>query len=297
MKRCQLLKVMHLRFYSPITRRIWTLEITALLALPCPFPARLVINELSDKISYSVSTTANLKLTIYPNRFLRQTIQSRVLTPTILPTLLLAVRTSLFPMNARAPPASSNPDLALPVSRLSWRYNNNSNNEQVSGVEMGSGSGLVDADTAKSSGSVSPLAETPQQRQRPSEAEIAAIKRQCAADILSLIPRRIARAFFCITAEDIAAETNRRLESQKKRETDLEPALSSATATQNSDDVEESLLLSAIENDILDPFADEYCNKHLVFSIIETVLVRLLPELSERGITELMEERGVHFAP
>jgi hypothetical protein len=65
-----------------------------------------------------------------------------------------------------------------------------------------------------------------------------------------------------------------------------------ASATQNGD-LEDTVLLSSIETDILEPFSDEYCNKHLVFSIIETVLVRLLPELSERGITELMEERGV----
>lgn len=52
-------------------------------------------------------------------------------------------------------------------------------------------------------------------------------------------------------------------------------------------------LLSAIEHDILDIFADKYCNKHLMYSIIETVLVKLLPEISEHGVAELMAERGV----
>ncbi|KAG5296943.1 PXA domain-containing protein [Histoplasma ohiense] len=56
---------------------------------------------------------------------------------------------------------------------------------------------------------------------------------------------------------------------------------------------EQEALLSAIENDILDVFADKYCNKHLMYSIIETVLVKLLPEISEHGIAELMAERGV----
>lgn len=118
-------------------------------------------------------------------------------------------------------------------------------------------------------------------------------------DILSLIPRHIARAFFRVTKDDIVAETNRRLESQKKRSDRVtasnaggNPEPEQALPIRN-DEVEESLLLSSIECDILDPFSDEYCNKHLVFSIVETVLVRLLPELSERGITELMEERGV----
>lgn len=59
------------------------------------------------------------------------------------------------------------------------------------------------------------------------------------------------------------------------------------------DDEEEELILSAIERDILDLFADEYCNKHLVYAIIETVLVKLLPEMSEQGVAEMMAERGV----
>lgn len=46
-------------------------------------------------------------------------------------------------------------------------------------------------------------------------------------------------------------------------------------------------------DDLLDLFADEYCNKHLVYAIIETVLVRVLPELGERSVRELMEDRGV----
>jgi hypothetical protein len=58
-------------------------------------------------------------------------------------------------------------------------------------------------------------------------------------------------------------------------------------------DLEESLLLATIETEILDLFADEYCNKHLIYSIIETALTKLLPELSERSVTELMEDRGV----
>ncbi|CAL5867297.1 uncharacterized protein PFLUO_LOCUS1512 [Penicillium psychrofluorescens] len=58
-------------------------------------------------------------------------------------------------------------------------------------------------------------------------------------------------------------------------------------------DLEELNLLETIEQDLLDLFEDEYCNKHLVYSIVETVLARLLPELSERSIADLMEDRGV----
>ncbi|OOQ83814.1 hypothetical protein PEBR_33242 [Penicillium brasilianum] len=57
--------------------------------------------------------------------------------------------------------------------------------------------------------------------------------------------------------------------------------------------LEELYFLEAIETDLLDLLADEYCNKHLVYSIIETVLSRVLPELTERTVEDLMEDRGV----
>ena len=42
---------------------------------------------------------------------------------------------------------------------------------------------------------------------------------------------------------------------------------------------------------ILDVFGDSYMNKHLVFGIVELVLVRLVPELGENGVGELMAMR------
>ena len=57
------------------------------------------------------------------------------------------------------------------------------------------------------------------------------------------------------------------------------------------DDQDERRILSEIETGILDVFSDGYCNKHLVYSILELVLVRLMPELAERGVIDLWEER------
>jgi len=36
---------------------------------------------------------------------------------------------------------------------------------------------------------------------------------------------------------------------------------------------------------------DAYLNKHVIFQIVELVVVRLMPELGERGVRELVEER------
>ncbi|KAF6815704.1 pxa domain-containing protein [Colletotrichum sojae] len=56
-------------------------------------------------------------------------------------------------------------------------------------------------------------------------------------------------------------------------------------------DEEQEQLLSEIEQGILDVFSDEYCNRHLVYGILELILVRLMPELSEKTVAELLEER------
>lgn len=55
----------------------------------------------------------------------------------------------------------------------------------------------------------------------------------------------------------------------------------------------EEEIITDIERDMLDPFSDAYLNKHLIYSILELVLVRLIPELAEQEISELLSERGV----
>jgi hypothetical protein len=71
----------------------------------------------------------------------------------------------------------------------------------------------------------------------------------------------------------------------------VEKGASGTISDQSEEDQEEERILTAIEMGILDVFGDVYMNKHLMYSILELVLVRLMPELSERGIVELLEER------
>lgn len=42
---------------------------------------------------------------------------------------------------------------------------------------------------------------------------------------------------------------------------------------------------------MLAAFGDAYCNKHVVYAVVELVLVRLLPELGDKGVVELWGER------
>ncbi|KAI4278228.1 MAG: hypothetical protein LQ337_001169 [Flavoplaca oasis] len=44
----------------------------------------------------------------------------------------------------------------------------------------------------------------------------------------------------------------------------------------------------------LDVWGDAYLNKHLAYQVLELVILRVLPELGEKGVKELMEARGVY---
>ena len=57
------------------------------------------------------------------------------------------------------------------------------------------------------------------------------------------------------------------------------------------DRTDDEEILVEIERGILDVFSDAYCNRHLVYGILELILVRLLPELTEKGVLELWAER------
>ncbi|RYP02632.1 hypothetical protein DL765_010714 [Monosporascus sp. GIB2] len=66
---------------------------------------------------------------------------------------------------------------------------------------------------------------------------------------------------------------------------------SAAAPCHNDDDGDEERILYEIETGIIDVFSDAYCNKHLMYGILELILVRLMPELAEKGVIELLEER------
>lgn len=85
----------------------------------------------------------------------------------------------------------------------------------------------------------------------PSAAEQLLIRRRCAETILSLVPVKVQDVYFGPGIE-------RRIK-----------------------EVEEGLNV----------FEDSYCNKHLLYGLVELVIVRLMPEMTEKGVAELLEER------
>jgi hypothetical protein len=309
-----------------------------------------------------------------------------VLTPTLLPNLLLATRTALFPANTRpssqiavvnigdrasAPPQASVPSqkalatTASPSPPIAEGVKGPAASDTIGKIiepKSNSNSGGSGGGPTSTTGSARPasLSSTaadapttasthvpaePEKRNTPSETEIAAIKRRCAASLLALIPRSLARTFFGVssaapppcsgdrtcstsTSPSLTTASPSQPPSRANGGVQPRPAIQGKEATLSSSpslsvsstalpegsghlaaerlrtgddpsgiDLEEEYLLDTIENDILDVFADEYCNKHLIYSIIEIVLAKVLPEVSEYSVEDLLEDRGVASVP
>jgi len=89
-------------------------------------------------------------------------------------------------------------------------------------------------------------------RLTPPLAEQLRIRRRCAETLLSLVPAAAQTVYFGPRAE--------------------------------------TRLVAEVE-ELLDLFQDSYCNKHLVYAIVDLLVVRLMPEMAEKGVSELLEER------
>ncbi|EXA49406.1 hypothetical protein FOQG_00994 [Fusarium oxysporum f. sp. raphani 54005] len=98
-----------------------------------------------------------------------------------------------------------------------------------------------------------------------SEAQLQALRRRAAKSLWGLLPKGVGRLYFGGRLWRRSAES----EGDLSDDEDL------------VDEMERLLL-------VLD---DEYCNKHLMYSILELLLARLMPELTEKSVTELWEER------
>lgn len=88
-------------------------------------------------------------------------------------------------------------------------------------------------------------------RRTPLPEEQLLIRRRCAETILSLIPVRVQEIY-------LGPDSDRR-----RREAE----------------------------DVLNVLSDPYCNRHLLYGVVELLIVRLMPELAEKGVIELSDER------
>lgn len=90
-----------------------------------------------------------------------------------------------------------------------------------------------------------------------------------------------------------APSPDERLEIQRRTASSILALLPEFVAHTYYSTSEGDKITSAIEDGILRPFEDEYLNKHVVYGILELILIRIMPELGEQSVSALLAERGV----
>lgn len=105
----------------------------------------------------------------------------------------------------------------------------------------------------------------------PSAAEQAAVRAACAEAILGLVPEGVRGVYFGSCSGSWGEDE---VQDEKHQEEE-----------------EESRRRREVEEGILNVLSDAYCNKHLLYGVVELVVVRLVPEVGARGVRELVGER------
>ncbi|UKZ51954.1 hypothetical protein TrVGV298_005721 [Trichoderma virens] len=109
-----------------------------------------------------------------------------------------------------------------------------------------------------------------------SEKELLALRRRAASAISDLLPASVTRVYF--------GRRHWRLGGL------FGPGDDGGSSSAVTDEEDDERILDELES-LLDVVGDEYCNKHLMYSALELLLVRLMPELSDKGVVELWEDR------
>lgn len=122
-----------------------------------------------------------------------------------------------------------------------------------------------------------------------SDHELRALRRKCAGAWEALVPRAVGRLYFGGRATSWLAAWWSGSGGNTTNDGDNNGGTTGAGVA--SDEDLDARIVTEIESDILDVFGDAYCNKHLMYGALELILVRLIPELAEKGVMELWEER------
>ncbi|KZF22207.1 hypothetical protein L228DRAFT_148448 [Xylona heveae TC161] len=138
-------------------------------------------------------------------------------------------------------------------------------------------------------------------RATPSPAEQAAIKSRCADAIITLVPPVVLKNF--LRTGDGDSDGNDSIPTSTSLDPDAAHHERASGAGDQQEDADSKpckqtvrttshiRMRREIEENVLGLLDDPYCNKHLIYSIVELILVRLMPELGETGVKDLMEAR------
>ncbi|KAB8297216.1 hypothetical protein EYC80_002587 [Monilinia laxa] len=111
----------------------------------------------------------------------------------------------------------------------------------------------------------------------PTPTETVQIRRKCAQAILGLIPIGVRDVYF--GRASLHSDINN---LDINIDIDVEAKIAQFSKDERH--------IREIE-EVLNVFEDVYCNKHLLYGVVEIIIMRLIPELREKGVQELLDER------
>lgn len=129
-------------------------------------------------------------------------------------------------------------------------------------------------------------------------ANTARAQRAAAFAILNCIPKALARIYLTTsipsTDNDAGHEGPISSRMDKRSNEDAEER------AERIEQAEIEAMVADIQATVLEPFSNEYMNRHLVLAVLELVVSRLVPELgmdenTGKNVTDLLAERGVEF--
>lgn len=124
--------------------------------------------------------------------------------------------------------------------------------------------------------------------------------RAAAFAILNAIPQSVARAYFAPSSPSVGNDhlDSPHEENEQQKSSPVPPLGKSGSkprvARGENEHQEIEHMVDAIEQDILAPFGtDEYLTRHLVYNLLDRVVLEVFPELGVKGIDELLAERDL----
>ena len=221
-----ILKPLLSHFFFVFFQLLATIQFSFFFSLPLVlFPFTLVTPR--SPLGLTIADGQNV------TRVLSHHIHARLLNPSLLPSLLLALRTALFPNN-----------------------------------------------------STSTSSTTPSQVSPPSTASIQAIRHRCATAIVDAIPPAILARFLATVSPSDEARESEAEDEAKRRNRDRDSDDHQHHRRQRRD-----RWIQDVEVSVLDVFGMPYMNKHLLYAIVELVVVRIFPEMAEKSVEDLLRER------
>ncbi|KAI9656492.1 MAG: hypothetical protein M1821_004699 [Bathelium mastoideum] len=125
----------------------------------------------------------------------------------------------------------------------------------------------------------------------PSAAAIQAVRQRCATALVDALPPAILVRYFAATTTPTSSTDTALSETRESGKGDTVRREEIRGGDSAEEDQRRVRWIADVEANMLDVFGIAYLNKHLFYAIVELAVVRIFPEMAEKSVEELIQER------